>query len=607
MYDIIQLRCVLYSNLHAKVRFIRGRRRFFTQLTQWDSKRTLVYCIPGAERMIDLNRVERIRWSTQGWLKTAVSCLCVCGLNVAASGADLGNEDGPVFVEVDVDFPNEIEWRPPVPVAPPAGSSEPIYDNFDNYWTLAPADEGDYREVLVLPAQDRSAWISPGSHGLEPGNWLWMQPDEHGYVWVASARQVLRFDPRFPQRGWHDFSLDSRFPAGRLTSLSVGPRGSMLVAVDSGYVVELDRQQSGDGGIVRERNRVRAVACLPGVTRMRSDKSGRVWLQVSGKVYRASGSLFDLSDDATEEPFTEKQDIQPGQHWELVARMPGSNHDLSGDVLNGKFYVAGGLTNGWGYPARDHDFSKLLEFDGQTAQWRIAADLSRGRVYCATSHLDGKVWVVGGDVFLDDRQPRPNGTRIEMDWVQIVDPATGEVTDGPPLACARPMPIALHVGGRIYVAGNPRGQQDQPGRVESIGHGEKKWRREPNGPAGFGPLAGCALGDQLYLAVPERFLAVFDTRSQIWTTIEVPHPPRSCQMASFAGEVWLMGGQQVPNQSEVQIYNPATRQWRNGPALPRGLSWGAAADVGGKLIVTGGAGRHANDYSYNNRTWALSP
>jgi hypothetical protein len=564
------------------------------------------FCQPRVEIINDCTLVKKGHRNAPNWLRYAWSLLFVCGISIVACGADLSEQVGSIFVEVDLNFPETVEWRPSVPLTPPAGSSEPIYDNFDNFWTLTPVDVDGRRKVMVLPAQDRSAWVDPGLPGLEPGKWLWMQADEHGYVWVASERQVLRCDPRFPHRGWQDFSLDSRFPVGRLTALCVGAGGSILLAVDSGYVVELDRQLVGDGELNREQNQVRTIACLSGVTRMRADETGRLWLQVSNKVYRASRSPFDLPNGANAEQVAEKQNLQPPQHWKLVARMLGSNHDLSGDVLNGKFYVAGGLTNGWGYPAKNHDFSKLFEFDGQTAQWRIAADLGRGRVYCTTSHLDGKVWVIGGDVFKDDSQPRPHGSRIEMNWVQIVDPATGEVTDGPAMEFSRPMPIGLHIGGRIYVAGNPRAQQDQPGQIESIGPGEKQWRREPDGPAGFGALAGCALEERLYLAVPERFLAVFDTRSRSWTTIDIPHPPRSCQMASFAGEVWLMGGQQVPGQSMVQIYNPATRQWRMGPDLPRGLSWGAAADVNGQLIVTGGAGRHGTDYSYNNRTWVLS-
>ncbi|MFN8005344.1 MAG: kelch repeat-containing protein, partial [Acidobacteriota bacterium] len=67
----------------------------------------------------------------------------------------------------------------------------------------------------------------------------------------------------------------------------------------------------------------------------------------------------------------------------------------------------------------------------------------------------------------------------------------------------------------------------------------------------------------------------------------------------------LLGGRDTASEELTQIYNPRTRQWRNGPSLPRPLSWGAAATVAGKLVVTGGAGSYGRDYLYNDRTFVL--
>jgi len=114
-------------------------------------------------------------------------------------------------------------------------------------------------------------------------------------------------------------------------------------------------------------------------------------------------------------------------------------------------------------------------------------------------------------------------------------------------------------------------------------------------------VAGCALGDEIFLAVPHKYLAVFNTQTSTWRTVPVPRPPRSCQMAGYRGEVWLLGGRGVHNGREVQIFNPATGRWRSGPDLPRELVWGCAAVVDGRLIVAGGAAGSC----YSNRTWML--
>lgn len=526
------------------------------------------------------------------WLSNDHSSAQENGLERTGGGAS--------FVEVQGAFPASRPWRPALPLETPKGALEPAFDNFDNFWTLASVEGSDHRRVLVLPAQDRSKWVEHGAKGLELATWRWIEPDEHGFVWVASERKLLRLYPRFPEHGWQDLTADPAFPSGNITAMSVGPNGSMLVALSTGKIVELDRITITEAGKPIERNRIRSADCPKGVQRMFADGQRVIWLDAAGKQFRSSIPLFELpSGENNSSP-----DVAAGassSFWRLIARMPGNNHDLSGDVLDGKFYVAGGLTNGWGYPARDHAFSQLFEFNPRESSWRVAAELGYGRVYCTTTHLAGKVWVINGDVFEKD------GSRRALTTVQIVDPSTGQVREGPATEIARPMPVAVNVDGRIYVAGNPRDRYDEPGCIESIGPGETTWRREPDGPTGLGALAACGLNGRFYVAVPEKHLAAFDVKTRTWSKIDVPHPPRSCQMASFEGEIWLMGGVAVPGWSHVQIYNPESQTWRTGPPLPRELAWGAAAEVEGKLIVTGGAGRHGNDWSYNNRTWVLNP
>jgi hypothetical protein len=125
----------------------------------------------------------------------------------------------------------------------------------------------------------------------------------------------------------------------------------------------------------------------------------------------------------------------------------------------------------------------------------------------------------------------------------------------------------------------------------------------------MGPLAGASLGDKLYVIVPKKGLAIFDTKASRWEVMVPPGGvPRSCQMAAYRGEIWMLGGQDIEDQRQSLIFNPHTKQFRKGPPLPRPNSWGAAATVNGKLIVTGGAAlRSSSDriYIYNDQTFVL--
>jgi hypothetical protein len=328
-----------------------------------------------------------------------------------------------------------------------------------------------------------------------------------------------------------------------------------------------------------------------------TDDEGFVWLKRAGYALR-----FDPR--KPEAGAVEATMVTPRaeQHWQAVARMPASNHDLTAAVLNGRFYIAGGLTADWGFPARSHPFDELWELNPANWSWRVAAKLNRARIYCATAAFAGQIWVVGGDVI------EPDGKRFAVTTIELCDPRTGQVTQGPASTLARPMPLALPANGRLYVLGNPRGEYEQPGKMESIGNGETTWRQEPDGPAGMGPLAGTSWDDKLYVLVPKKGLAIFDTNTRQWEMLAPPSIPRSCQMAAYRNEIWLMGGQDISDKTQTLIFNPRLRTWRNGPPLPRPNSWGAAATVNGKLVVTGGAAwRSESDhtYVYNDRTFVL--
>jgi N-acetylneuraminic acid mutarotase len=137
--------------------------------------------------------------------------------------------------------------------------------------------------------------------------------------------------------------------------------------------------------------------------------------------------------------------------------------------------------------------------------------------------------------------------------------------------------------------------------MESIGHGETDWRPEPDLPPGPGPLVGTALDDKLYIEVPHTGLAIYDPKTRAWSM--VPHLPigRSSEMAAYHGEIWIMGGRDMPSGWPTYIFNPRTAAWSEGPTLPEQLNWGAAGSLGDTLILTGGAGAGY----YSDRTYML--
>jgi hypothetical protein len=453
-------------------------------------------------------------------------------------------------------------------VNPPSGSLHPICDIFGNYWTLARAAGG--KQLMVLPAQLPATWVPEDRSGLAPGPWKFVVSDEDGFLFLASQNKLARLNPQQPQKGWTEISSRKSFPKEPISAIGVAPSGALAVAFSTGKLAEVTESDSD------------ALVLTPapqGITQLIVDDEGALWVKAGNRFFRRPPAS-----DAWQ------------RHWQLVARMVGSDKDIRATVVGTKLYIAGGVTATWGYPVKQHAFTQLFEFNAESRCWRTASYLGYARCYNATTHLDRKIWVIGGDIF-------PAGsTREAVRTVQICDPATGTILPGPNLPAPLPTPLAVHIDGRIYVAGAPRDKYDKPGMLLSIGRGETAWRREPDGPAGMASIVGTSLEGKFYIVIPHVGLAIYDTRARSWQTVPMKPTPRSCQIAAYKGEIWLMGGRDIPDGHQVLIFNPKDGQFRPGPSLPRALAWGGAATVGGRLTFTGGATGSAH---YSNRTYIL--
>jgi hypothetical protein len=466
------------------------------------------------------------------------------------------------------------------PSAPvPSNAGPAVYDTCDNHWALAPQDSSGNRGILVLPAQDPAAWRADTVSNPPAGPWKWLAADESGYLWAASERRLARLDPRHAEKGWLDLT-HGLGPNATVTALGIAPSGSVMVSLGEGWLIEID----GSAG----EPSVRRTKAPPGASLIGCDEAGRCWLRSGGGWW-----MREAAPDAWQ------------RDWKMLARLPGGNHDLAGDSLGQGFVFAGGQTADWGFPVRHQVFSEVFALESNRSAWRTVARLGGPRFYNGTTVLNGEVWIVAGN-YRD-----ASGMAHFLDTVEIADPATGRVREGPRLPFAFEMPVSARLGGRIYVAGGadpavltatPGHRFDGPGRLFSIGAGEREWRREPDAPVSFNNIAGTSCERHLYLAVPKAGLVRFDAATAKWEVIGGPAAPRSPQMACFRDEVWLMGGRDVADGRQTLIFTPRNGAWRAGPRLPRDLSWGAGGVLNGRLMITGGAG---DPGGYSNRTFIL--
>lgn len=454
--------------------------------------------------------------------------------------------------------------------------SDKIDDSYANRWKLG-RDGG----VFVMSATE-DAWQSVPT---EPSSgWQHLRPDRFGFVWVAGPAGLRRLDPHKDQDGWRE-PTSPDLPASAITALSVSPDGLILVGYENGNVVDVDVDADGQTYV-----QSRHTAASP-VRRLEVDVDGQI------VVTTADGCEVGPAADGAWQ-----------RSWQELARLPGGNHDLFAIEVDGQFWMAGGLTHGLGYPPLMHVFDELFAYDPRGDAWRVVDQMPFPRCYSGIAELAGDIWIVGGAANLSDPD-NPRGNREPLDDVRIFSHPSASGPDdtrwraGPALNHARLEPVVHTVNDRIWVIGGTDGEPMR--HVESIGAGETCWRTEAPLPWPQNQAGGCVLNGQIYCISRNGFLRL-NPETGAWDT-DLPQldaSPQAAQVAAHDGKVWVMGGSR---RKDTHVFDPESGVWSDGPALPTDNSWGAALEVGGRLVVAGGAHwseRHKR-YYFDDRAIAL--
>jgi N-acetylneuraminic acid mutarotase len=254
--------------------------------------------------------------------------------------------------------------------------------------------------------------------------------------------------------------------------------------------------------------------------------------------------------------------------WRLGAASPFPVQQLHAAVLDGKIWLAGGLTGN--SEATDKATDKTEYYDLASSKWHAGPGLPFAVHHAMLVSYQGKLWLIGGF--------QPSGPNLEAaasNKVLFLDPAKGGWVEAPPLHHARAAGAAVVVGNEIVVAGGRTGGQ-HPGEVKQteIFNG-KSWHDAPNIPVP---------GDHLGAVTDGTFLYTLGGRTLEAST----------------------------NNNAVQRFDPATGQWTQLTHLPVANSDMGAAYVGGQLITFGGENglkvfNTVRAYNLASKTWSTLP
>ncbi len=206
---------------------------------------------------------------------------------------------------------------------------------------------------------------------------------------------------------------------------------------------------------------------------------------------------------------------------------PPARSEMPAATLTNWVYVPGGFGGE----------SRLDRYDPVADQWQTLADMPAGRHHLMVVAYADSLYVFGG---------AQAGSWTPTDTVWQYDPGTNTWSEVGSMPEKRRAGAAVSLGNKIYVVGGVGGSED---------------------------------------------LLEFSPENSQWRSLPGPEQPREHVSAiAYQGEMWVLGGRWsgVGELTTVEIYNPITETWRDGPAMNVARAGFAAAVVQERPMVAGG-------------------
>ena len=222
-------------------------------------------------------------------------------------------------------------------------------------------------------------------------------------------------------------------------------------------------------------------------------------------------------------------------------------------------------------------------------KWQVISELPTQRRGFATAVVDGKIYLIGGTLFENDRDG-PYG----MSLMEVYDPQTNTWQRGTDMPTPRSGTKAAVVDGKIYVLAGYVGKDHQGAKdlkvVEMYDPQTDTWVRKQDmsrrrATFGIGGIAGkiYAIGGTVHPADrkpedPRRvdLVEVYDPATDTWAKrADMPTRRKSVRAAvirdtlyAIGGSGWPPVGAGGPFLGTIEVYEPRINRWTKRPEMP---------------------------------------
>jgi N-acetylneuraminic acid mutarotase len=304
----------------------------------------------------------------------------------------------------------------------------------------------------------------------------------------------------------------------------------------------------------------------------------------------------------------QKQIRQQQSAWSTAVNMTTSRSEITGDILNGKIYVIGGVN------ATGKNLAIVETYDPIKDQWITVAPLPESRDHAAAAAYNSKLYVVGGY----------DGMRKPSNKLFIYDPAINKWQEGKPMPTARGALTAQFVNGILYAIG---GNSSMPLNAnEAYDPQSTSWTQKAPMLTARHHIASSIVNGKIYvfggrqLDNSSRFVVtvntneMYDPQKNTWTALE-PMPSNRGGIAasnSSNGHIYVFGGEHPPGSIDTirlfynnEKYDPKTNKWTSEPPMLTARHGLVALTIGDKIYVIGGGVKPGLSVSKTNEVFHI--
>ena len=239
--------------------------------------------------------------------------------------------------------------------------------------------------------------------------------------------------------------------------------------------------------------------------------------------------------------------------WQQKGNSPFEIHHFQAVAYKNLIYMVGGMT---GVYPHEKPLENIYLYDTQTDKWQKGPAMPSGRLRGSAGCVvyKDKIYLVGG---IQDGHYDGN-----VDWMDELDPATGQWRVLPDAPHARDHFHAVVVGQRLYLAAGRR----TSGKTNHV----------------------------MDLTVPE--IDVYDFRKQAWQTLpassNIPTQRGGGTAVQYKGMLVVIGGESIAHKEshhEVDAFDPKKGTWAKLPGLVTGRHDTQAIVYKGSIYIVAGA------------------